>query len=193
MATPKHLDPKNKIVKAVAPLKERAVIQTRERCHAQIACLIADLAKVEGRVDEYAPAHDWRNKDHPIRGTLAYALMIEKRAFVYQIFTARKREDWTDKSPTVVLFDTRKAGEYIENEVARAVASYNAWVYKLIGKIGEVSKAKLRDADADLWGYSHLEVVSVERGPEVWKTQEIVNCSKLGKYFNQWPTRKLKN
>lgn len=194
MSVPNYLDPKNKIVKAVAPLKERAMLNTRARCHQEIELLKTELAKVDFEVDRYAPEpRPYSNKDHPMRGTPHYAMMFEKRRKVYQNFTARKRDyQYDDKRPVIVDFDPEKAGKYFENEVARAVASYNAWVCKLIGKIGDVSQAKLRNPNADLWGFSFLEVVSVTRGAEVWKTQEIVNCSKLGRYFNQWPTRKVK-
>lgn len=191
----KLVDPKNKIAKAVAPLRLRAESGMRKRVAAEIRDLIAELEKVGGRVDDYAPEpRPYTNPEHPARGTMEFKVMSAKRAKVYQVFTAVPRDyQYDDKRPVIVKLDPVKVDRYTEQCVAAAVASYDAWVYKLVHKIGDVKSAKLRDADdTDLWGFSFLEVNSVERGPEVWKTQEITNVSVLGNYFNQWPTRKLK-
>jgi hypothetical protein len=71
-----------------------------------------------------------------------------------------------------------------------AAAQYDSYVQKLIGKIGEVTAASL-DGD-HVWGFSYLTVTLPNGKKEVWKTQMIVNISKLGKLFNQFPTRKMK-
>jgi hypothetical protein len=43
-----------------------------------------------------------------------------------------------------------------------------------------------------IWGHSVLTVTLPNGTVERWKTQQIVNQSKLGLLFNQWPSRKMK-
>ena len=43
-----------------------------------------------------------------------------------------------------------------------------------------------------MWSYSFLYVTTPSNGDQCWKTQQIINQSKLGKLFNQFPTRKIK-
>ena len=71
-----------------------------------------------------------------------------------------------------------------------AAAQYDAFVAKLVTKVGEVETADLEGNH--VWGYSFLKVVKADGTTETWKTQQIVNVSKLGTVFNQWPTRKVK-
>lgn len=70
-----------------------------------------------------------------------------------------------------------------------AASQYEKFIYKLESKCGEVDSALLEGNH--VWGHSFL---TVENGDEkqVWKTQMIINYSKHGKAFNQFPTRKVK-
>jgi hypothetical protein len=77
---------------------------------------------------------------------------------------------------------------FIARSIKDAVHSYELWVAKLTGKVGEVVSAEL-EISANVWGYSILKVTKPDGSIQRWKTQMIVNCSSLGKAFNQWPTR----
>lgn len=66
-------------------------------------------------------------------------------------------------------------------------ASYDAFVAKLVGKVGEVESAQIEGNH--VWGRSTLTVRKAAGKVERWTTQMIVNVSSLGKVFNQWPTR----
>ena len=43
-----------------------------------------------------------------------------------------------------------------------------------------------------VWGHSILTVCHADGTTHQWRTEMIINVSKLGALFNQWPTRKLK-
>lgn len=44
-----------------------------------------------------------------------------------------------------------------------------------------------------VWFQSELDVVTVAGERQTWRTKMIFNVSCLGKVFNQWPTRQVKN
>lgn len=81
--------------------------------------------------------------------------------------------------------------KFIQAAKADAAAQYEAFVAKLQQKIGEVKNATLKGNH--VWSYSILTVEKPDGTVEHWKTQMIINVSKLGKMFNQFPTRKVKN
>jgi len=83
----------------------------------------------------------------------------------------------------------KKFKAFIAMYRADAAAQYDAFVLKLVGKVGPCISATL-DGN-HVWGYSILTVTKTNT-TERWKTQQIVNTSKLGKLFNQWPSRRMK-
>ncbi len=64
------------------------------------------------------------------------------------------------------------------------------FICKLVAKVGEVTEASI--AGNHIWGESYLTVTTIAGAKQTWKTQQIVNVSVLGNYFNQWPTRLMK-
>jgi len=71
-----------------------------------------------------------------------------------------------------------------------AAAQYEAYVAKLVKKVGECDSANM-GFNGGLWFDSDL-VVTKGDAKEVWNTKCITNRSCLGKVFNQFPTRKRK-
>ena len=91
--------------------------------------------------------------------------------------------------PHIVKNNPAKEAAFIKKAVEMAGVQYDAFVAKLVAKIGKCDTASL--AGSHVWGYSVLTVAKGET-VERWQTQQIVNQSVLGTLFNQWPTRKLK-
>jgi hypothetical protein len=90
------------------------------------------------------------------------------------------------------LVDLVPAGveSYVTRIKKQAADEYQLFVKKLVAKIGDVLAA---DLDGNhVWSSSTLTVRKADGSVERWFTQQIVNVSCRGKYFNQWPTRKLK-
>lgn len=79
---------------------------------------------------------------------------------------------------------------FISNAESNAAAQYDSFICKLVAKVGEVTTATIEGNH--VWGYSILSVVTKDGKKQNWKTQQIVNVSKLGNFFNQWPTRLMK-
>lgn len=93
-------------------------------------------------------------------------------------------------SENVREFDKAKTDKFIELSKKNADAQYTAFINKLISKIGDCKSATLEGSH--IWGHSFLTVEKEDGVQEIWKTQMIINCSKLGNLFNQFPTRKVK-
>jgi hypothetical protein len=85
--------------------------------------------------------------------------------------------------------DPARIESFVAQAKKDAEAAYTAFIYKLEEKIGAHESASL--TGDHVWGYSLL---TVTKGAtvETWKTQQIINVSKKGKVFNQWPTRTVK-
>lgn len=105
----------------------------------------------------------------------------------------------TDASPSnlprkvsdsyIVKIDPERQSRFIEDARRDAALQYESFIQKLENKIGGHSEAVLEGSH--IWGYSILTVTTPE-GIERWKTHTIINVSKLGKLFNQYPSRKVK-
>jgi len=92
--------------------------------------------------------------------------------------------------PCIVSVNPAKAERYIAQSRAAAIASVEAFIAKLAGKVGDIMLA-VSDG-APVWHGSVLTVVKPDGTIERWRTEMIVNVSALGKMFNQWPTRRIK-
>lgn len=66
---------------------------------------------------------------------------------------------------------------------------FDAYVYKLNEKINDATLAA--ELHGDPWTGSTLKVTTKNKGEQIWTTKIIVNVSKYGKLFNQFPTRQV--
>jgi len=99
---------------------------------------------------------------------------------------ARRRKG----APCIVSVNPAKAERYIAQSRAAAIASVEAFIARLAGKVGDIVQA-VSDG-APVWHGSVLTVVKPDGTIERWRTEMIVNVSALGKLFNQWLTRRIK-
>lgn len=79
---------------------------------------------------------------------------------------------------------------FVQNAELDAAMQYDMFVLKLVEKAGEHVKADL--TGNHIWSESYLRVEDKDGNVTTWKTQTIINFSKYGKMFNQFPTRKVK-
>lgn len=101
-----------------------------------------------------------------------------------------QRVTYMTKDPDLRIKDEAKEAHFISEARDFAAGQYDAFVAKLVNKIGVHATATLEGNH--VWGESFLTVTFADKEPEVWKTQQIWNVSKLGKDFPQWPSRKVK-
>lgn len=92
--------------------------------------------------------------------------------------------------PCIVEKDDIRLVKYIEECRYAAALQYDTFTIKLVDKIGECTAATI--SGNHVWTESFLTVTK-NTGTEVWKTKMILNWSKYGKPFHQWPSRKIKN
>lgn len=171
---------------AVMPLKNDAVERARQAAEADITRVREALEKHGGDINAAAP--------YPSRNARGVDYQVAKMRYnLFHGVTERDpahRPNYQPSQPSYVLMSEEKAKRYVEQRMIWAGEDYDAFVRKLVTKIGEVEDAKL--VGNHVWSYSTLVVTTKAGEQQAWKTQQIVNYSKLGKPFNQWPTRRLK-
>jgi hypothetical protein len=163
------------VAAAVEPFRAAAVARAMERAR-EIAEIL--LARFATHPENFAvPKLTFTNKRE-------HAIASSNRATLYAITAPddssgrRKRV----RSETGIERFVVEAGE-------NAGAQYTAFILKLELKVGKCDAATLEGDH--VWGHSTLTVTKGEQS-ETWITHQIINVSKLGKVFNQWPSRKVK-
>lgn len=176
----------NPIIIAVAPLREAAVADAAARMTKCLERARVELEAADWDVSELAPRpHTWMSREEYKRTQARRDFFAALTEYADGALTLhdRNRRVWSDKGAAGLLKQAEEA----------AVASYDAYVAKLVAKVGEATAAELSPAsDGNLWEYSILRVVGTDGVERRWKTQRIVNWSGLGKMFFQWPTRELR-
>jgi len=172
------------IEKAVLPLKQDAIERAEKEALKLIEKVKAELEAAGNDLRICAPYPESFGV-----GRVEFQIKLQK----YKLFNSLiKWREGTQRPGTPIIADINqlKVSEFIKNSKEDAAAQYDAFVKKLKEKIGECNKATL--LGNHVWGYSFLNIDKEDGVRETWKTQQIVNISKLGKLFNQWPSRKVK-
>jgi hypothetical protein len=172
----------NPVELAIAPLKAQAM----ERAEIDAKALVL-------RVWENLADHGWDlNKAAPYprsmhESRISYKMKVQKYHLYSSLVKTVSIRSPCD--PHIVRSDEAREAKFIKQAIEEAAAQYVAFVAKMVGKIGPCDSATLQGSH--VWGYS---ILTVKKGAAVerWKTQQIVNQSKLGTLFNQWPSRLIK-
>lgn len=166
---------------AVLPIKVDAIERAEQEARRIIERyteLLAENGMDAEKVAPY-PRNAYSNRYHVERG----------RYYLVCSLTKSIQSTHRINEPRIVQMDPAGCERFVAQSRQAAAEQYDAFVAKLIKKIGDCDAADL--TGNHVWGYSVLTVTKGE-AIERWKTQQIVNVSKLGKLFNQWPTRKVK-
>ncbi len=176
---------KTHVENAVAPLKEDAQKRAEEYANGIIAHIEKELAAAGWDVQKAAPF------PNSMKCNRAEYVSQKAKHNLYRSVTSSRPGQYhlTMTSPCLVDMDTTRVAKFIAEARENAAAQYTAFVAKLVKKIGEHATAEL--TGNHVWGYSIL-TVTTPAGVRKWKTQTIINTSKLGKVFNQYPTRLVK-
>lgn len=172
----------NPIAEAIEPMKSDAI--NRARCEAEgvIERIANELKENDNNIDKAAP------NPSMYMSHKNYIMAKNKRNLFFMLASQPKELSFKDRS--TYEMNQKKMERFIEMAEQDAATQYDVFVAKMIGKIGSVVSASI-DGN-HVWGYSILTVVKSDGSVERWKTQMIVNVSKLGKLFNQFPSRKIK-
>ncbi|QPI17949.1 hypothetical protein POP12_157 [Pectobacterium phage POP12] len=171
---------------AVEPLRADAMDKAEKAARVRVADVIAELKEndMDAQVTAPYPMSGFGRADYAEKkGHYSFVRMLTSRDPERTVVCPRMNDP-------EYRIENQEAVEHFVNRCREmASESYDAYICKLIGKIGDADKAEL--SGNFIWNES---VLTVTKGEEVsrWKTQMIVNVSKLGKLFNQFPTRKMK-
>lgn len=172
----------NAIETAVAPLKSDAIARAAQEATKLVARVAADLEAAGNDREVAAPFPSYKLSRE------AYAVK-NARYQTFVMLTTSRTASRRHGEPDLRDMDDAKIAWFVNMAQTDAAAQYDSFVAKLVAKIGEASTAVL--VGNHVWSSSIL-TVETPNGTQNWKTQQIVNVSKLGKLFNQWPTRKVK-
>jgi hypothetical protein len=176
----------NPIEAAVLPLKQDAIDRAAQEARKMVEHMSRRLTECENNADTLAP--------YPRYNDPAYKEKLARHNFLKSLTTADKavRDKAARKlnEPNIRFIDNEKVELFVQQSMDIAAAQYVAFVAKLCNKIFHCVSAEL-DGN-HVWSHSILTVTYSSGAVERYKTQMIVNVSKHGKLFNQWPTRKVK-
>lgn len=171
------------IAAAVLPLKVEAIERAEKEARKRVEWAAEKLQAAGNDLRLVAP------RPH---GSMSRAQYVQADS-VCRFFgnlTRSRQPGWRMGEPQLVDLDSNKIRRFVADAREDAAVSYDAFIAKLEEKIGPCISALL--TGNHVWSYSILQVMKVDGEIERWKTQTIVNVSKLGKLFNQYPTRKIK-
>lgn len=178
----------NPIETAVAPLKNDAMDAAEKFGREVIAKVEAELKTADFDIHKAAPyPNSWNT------GRREYMKQLSKHNLFSRLTAydeSRNSGPRTRNAPEFVTMSAEGIAKFIKMVREDAAAQYESFVAKLKMKIGATESAVL-DGN-HVWSYSILRVVKSDGVRESWKTKTIINVSKLGKVFNQYPTRKVK-
>lgn len=172
----------NVIEAVVMPLKIDAMERAEKYAREAITEARKELSAADNDIHKVAP--------YPSGASANFHGQLAK----YRFFTAITK--WRDNqrvglnTPCFVDVDSNYVAKYVKEAREDAAFQYEAFVAKLNKKIGPAKTARL-DGN-HVWSHSFLHVVTESGDAQIWKTQTIMNQSKLGKIFPQFPTRKVK-
>lgn len=178
----------NLIEKAVRPLKVDAVSRAETFARNYVEKARGELEAAGWDINAAAPYPFGMSS-----GSFAFYVAREKHNNFHGITKQDPKLGYQSSNgvrPVYVVMDDERVERFVKARMDQAAAEYEAFVAKLIKKIGEVTKATLEGNH--VWAHSILTVVTAAGETQRWKTQQIENYSKYGKHFYQWPTRLLK-
>ena len=168
---------------AVLPLRVEAVKRAKIEALKIIAEVTAELEQAGNDLNIAAP--------YPSTQALSDFKWHEAHN-KYKLFSGLcewRQSSYRMHEPHYADVSQERIAKFIRYAEEDAAAQYDSFIKKLITKIGNVKTAILRGDH--VWSYSILNVELPDGTVQSWKTQQIVNVSKLGKLFNQWPSRKV--
>lgn len=164
------------IAAAVEPLRADAISRARDEARKSANAILTDYAAHPGRYDYPNVARTTPREYEEQRARRARLLQLVKNA-------------GTTMKPAYER-DEAAVERFIDDAARMASEQYTLFIRKLEEKVGVHVSATLEGSH--VWGYSTLTVTLADGSIQLWRTQQIVNVSKLGKLYNQWPSRKVK-
>jgi hypothetical protein len=176
---------------AVHAQKAEAVKHAEKGARDHALKLLAELAAQGGNLNAYAPYPRSRGWSRSAADEAA----INKHNLVLRLTKPNESVGYQSYStdpnrPYFRVMDEEAVEKFVADAMGDAALQYDMFICKMVAKIGPAQSAEL--SGSHVWGYSFLDVVKPDGSRERWKTQQIVNYSKYGRPYYQWPSRKVK-
>lgn len=169
---------------AIHALKEEAVRYAEQASRKVVARVEKELAEAGWDRHAYAPY-----PRHGHRGNPEYDIAKAKYSLVHSL-TSADRYVGRSNEPEPCHMDAEMVERFVENAMRDAAIQYDMFICKMVAKVGPAKSAELEGSH--VWAHSILNVELADGSRERWKTQQIVNYSKYGRPYLQWPSRKVK-
>lgn len=170
------------VAAAIAPLKAAAMDHAEQESREHVARVVEQFVGKDLNV--VAPRANSK------MGRMQYRQAQSRRGMITSILkTERVGDTFAVNAPEMLVRDAAKEARFIKDDREAAGVSFDAYVMKLEGKVGQGVTAA--SVTGRLWTGSVLTVQKCDV-TERWHTQQIINRSVLGTLFNQWPTRLMK-
>lgn len=190
--------------KAVFPLKAVAVQAAGDKARKVIDRVRAELEAAGWDMKVAAPDVRGSSWDHAVKAAQAkrslFGHMTQEDQEKISAWHAAAPADAEARTayfragrPDWRAMSQRGMDHFVARAETMAADEYDAFICKLVGKVGDVVSAEL--TGDHVWSHSILTVTKkdgAETFGERWKTQQIWNISVLGNEFPQWPTRLMK-
>lgn len=160
--------------------KETYKKRAEEVATKHIDYLLDELKKANWDLDIIAPAPD------TIKRFSSWGSDSARRN-LYSSITDQAAPSITFKYSGLRKKSASKRIMFIKDAIANAAESYDNYVGKMVVKIGKPVVSATFTGDP--WHGSLLTVVTSDGGKQVWNTKMILNYSKYGAMFNQFPSR----
>ena len=176
------------IATAVEVLKAPAVEAAREKARSILAAMKKQFEENGWDLNRVAPRPTIRDSRADYKSKTARRTRFEMVTLSHPDSPASYR---SSDEPRLRVWSPEAADKFVEDAARDAAIEFDKYVYKLQKKVGDVVDAKVTLCSG-LWYQSILSVTKADNTAQNWKTQCIINVSKLGLVFNQWPTRLMK-
>lgn len=153
------------------------VAEAETRAEAKYKSVLDTVKQHDWNLDELAP------KPHSNMSRGEYRAASNYRMFLVSLFDK-------DVNDPFIKHSSVKKHRFIDMIKDQARTDYLGWINKMTEKIGKpVASASVK---GNPWVDSVLSVITIDGEVQVWDTQMIINTSKLGKLFNQFPSTRKK-
>lgn len=171
--------------------KQEYIEGAAKRADEFVQHLMDVLAKAGWNLNAVAPEPDYK------MSRTAYNSAASRRQTYNRLVTqpdhgqpSYLRRSVAKDEPLIVKPNEAGRKHYIEASKAEAAARYDAFIQKMIEKIGKpVENAKLTGS---IWTGCQIWVRCVDGEEQIWNTKMIINFSKYQLMFNQFPSRRAK-
>ena len=183
----------NVIAIALEPLREDAVRVARQKAERMTGKIYAHLIMHQWDLNAAYP-YPWGGTRRLSQEDYTQAKAKRQMAESLTVKDESKRTSLRIGDPYFVVADDNRAKDFCDFNMLEASLQFDNFVAKLTRKISDLSpvvEAQITE-HGDLWQFSILTCTHKDGSTTKWKTKQIINVSKLGKLFNQWPTNQVK-